>query len=59
MATKSILKTIVIKDRRSARKLVSALENAGGKKSEPVKQSRSYSYATADEIRAMFSKDKI
>jgi hypothetical protein len=58
MATKSILKTIVIKDERPARRFLSAMENSKGKKSEPIKQSRPYSYANADEIRAMFLNDK-
>lgn len=36
MATKSFLKNIVIKDRKSAVKFLQALENAEGKKSKKV-----------------------
>lgn len=54
MATKSVLKNIMIKDRRSASFLVSALENASGKKSKDVVLSRTYSELGRDEIRNIF-----
>ena len=41
MATKSILKTIHIKKRKSALSLVNALENASGKSSKDVHYQRS------------------
>lgn len=54
MATKSILKTIHIKDRKAASALVCALENAKGKHSRDVVMSRSYSEASRSDIRKMF-----
>lgn len=54
MATKSILKNVMIKDRHSARRLVSALENASGKSEKKVTLSRTYSEMGRDEIRAVF-----
>jgi len=54
MATKSILKNVVIKDKKAAQRLVNALEQAG-KKREINEQSRvSHSYASAEELRKMF-----
>ena len=54
MATKSILKTVHIKDNETARKLASALENAGRKKEKAVHFKRSVSVASRSEIREMF-----
>lgn len=54
MATKSILKNVTIKDKRSACLLVSALENASGKRSQPVQHQRPHSDASRDDIRKMF-----
>lgn len=54
MATKSILKTVHIKDRKAAVALVNALENAKGKTSQKVTYQRMPSEASRDEIRAMF-----
>ena len=54
MATKSILKTIHIKERRSALSLVRALENASNKPKKDVVFQRGYSTATKDEIKKMF-----
>lgn len=56
LATKSILKSIQIKDKKSAARLASALENASGKKSKAIKYNRSFSDASRDDIRKMFSK---
>lgn len=56
MATKSILKSIQIKDKKSAAKLANALENASGKKAKEIKYNRSFSDASRDDIRKMFSK---
>lgn len=54
MATKSILKTIHIKERSSANALVNALESASGKTTKDVTMKRSYSEASRDDIRKMF-----
>lgn len=54
MATKSILKTVHIKDNVSARRLASALENASKKHSAPVVFKCKVSDATSEEIEAMF-----
>ena len=54
MATRSILKTVLIKDTRSAGRLASALESAKGHKSREVTMSRMVSDASREEIRAMF-----
>lgn len=58
MATKSILKNVTIKDKKSALFLVSALENAHGKRSQDVQHQRPYSDASRDEIRKMFGGQK-
>lgn len=54
MATKSILKTVHIKERKSATALVNALENAKGKSAQKVEFQRMPSEASREEIRAMF-----
>ncbi len=54
MATKSVLKTILIKDRRSASSLVTALENASGKKSKDVTVSRTCRELGREEIKNIF-----
>lgn len=54
MATKSILKTIYIKQKEPATRLVSALENASKKGAKAVEMSRSYSEASRTEIAKMF-----
>jgi hypothetical protein len=54
MATKSILKNIVIKDKKSCRSLINALENAKGKTRKEVVFSRSYRTATEDDIDRIF-----
>ncbi len=54
MATKSVLKNVDIKTRKSALALVNALENAKGKHAKPVVNQRSFSDASRDEIRKMF-----
>ena len=55
MATKSILKTVYIKNDESAKRLASALENASKKRAKQVKYSRSVSTASAEDIRKMFN----
>lgn len=61
MATKSILKNVTIKDKSSARRLILALENASGKRSQPVQHQRSHSDASRDDIHKMFggSNDRV
>lgn len=54
MATKSILKNIYIKDRRAARTLVNALENASGKKSQDVVVTRSSKELDKSEMQKIF-----
>ena len=54
MATKSILKTIHIKDRTTTISFVNALEHAKGKKEKTVKMSRACSEASRKEIALMF-----
>jgi len=54
LATKSVLKSILIKDRRSANSLVAALENASGKKSKEVTISQTCRELGTEEIKSMF-----
>lgn len=57
MATKSFLKNIAIKDRKSAERFISALENAENKKSKKVKINKMVEDVTDSErIRKIFSK---
>lgn len=55
MATKSILKTIHIKKRKSAISLVRALETASGKAEKEVTMSSPCSEATREEIQQIYS----
>lgn len=54
LATKSILKSIQVKDKKTALRLASALENASGKQEKNVQFNRTFSDATRDEIEKMF-----
>lgn len=54
MATKSVLKNVIIKDRRSAYALVRALENAGGKQSQEVSMSRTCKELDRNDVRKIF-----
>lgn len=54
MATKSILKTVHIKDNTSARRLANALSNAYDVQRQPVVFKCKVSDASDDEIKAMF-----
>ena len=58
MATKSILKHIMIKPPEKAKRFVSALENAKGNGSRAGSASRIVKDATRDEIRMMFNAEK-
>lgn len=57
MATKSILKTVYIRDNETARKLAGALENASQKTTKPVVFKRSVSQASQKDIRDMFRQE--
>ena len=54
MATKSILKNITIKNQKSAKALVSALENASKKSSKKVEYSKGVSKASKQDINKIF-----
>jgi hypothetical protein len=54
MATKSIYKNVVIKDKRLSKNLVSALENAQNKGSKEIQLSKSYREITKCQIKDLF-----
>ena len=54
VATKSILKSVVIKDKKAAQRLVNALEGAKNKRSKSNQSAVSYSYASAEDLKKMF-----
>lgn len=57
MATKSFLKNIVIKDKKSAERFINALERAENKKCKKVKIDKMVENVTnSDQIRKIFSK---
>ncbi len=57
MATKSFLKNIVIKDRKSAEKFINALERAENKKAKQVKIDKMVENITdSEQIRKIFSR---
>nr|DAW18051.1 MAG TPA: hypothetical protein [Caudoviricetes sp.] len=58
VATKSILKTVHIKDNTSARRLANALSNAYDVQHQPVVFKCRVSDASDEEIRAMFGDNK-
>lgn len=58
MATKSILKSIVVKDKKSGSALVNALESAKGKHSKDVNFSKAVRTADDDMIKKMFGEKK-
>lgn len=58
MATKSVLKTIDIKERRSVLTFVRAMEHAKEKTAQPVCKTRSFSDASREEIKKMFGDKK-
>ena len=58
MATKSVLKSVDIKTKKSAAALVNALENAKGKGAKTVTATRTFSDASREEIRKMFGDRK-
>jgi len=58
MATKSILKTVHIKDSRAANRLVNALENAQKNPAKERHIKQKVTTASRSEIRSMFSDAK-
>ncbi len=58
MATKSILKSIVVKDKKSSSSLVNALESAKGKRAKTVNFSKSVRTADDEMIKKMFGENK-
>lgn len=57
MATKSFLKNIIIKDRKSANRFIDALEKAESKKSKVVKFDKKVEDITdSEQIRKIFRK---
>ena len=56
VATKSILKNVVIKDKNSAKKLAKALEQAKNRKDRDGSPVVSFSYASDEDIKKMFAK---
>lgn len=58
MATKSILKSIVIKDKKTGNALVNALENARNKTSKDVMFSRAVRTADDETITKIFGERK-
>ncbi|MEA1959965.1 MAG: hypothetical protein U9N81_01515 [Bacillota bacterium] len=54
MATKSIYKNVVIKDKRLSKNLLSALENAQNKGSKDVQLSKSYREIKKSQIKELF-----
>ena len=57
MATKSILKTVYIKDNEAAKRLINALENANQHTGKNVHFKRSFSNASREEIREIFKQE--
>ena len=58
MATKSILKTVILKDKKSAYSLMNALENAKNKSSKKIVFSRAVRTADDEMIKKMFGDEK-
>lgn len=56
MATKSILKTIDIKDKKLGKALILALENAANKQAQDVQLSRTYEDVKGEKLRSIINK---
>ncbi len=57
MATKSFLKNIIIKDRKSTENFINALENASGKKAKKINMDKRIEEVTdKEQIRKIFNK---
>lgn len=58
MATKSIIKSIDIRDKKLCQTFVSALENAKEKKSKEVSLSRTFTEIKGEKIKELFGENK-
>lgn len=58
MATKSILKNIVFRDKKSAGMFIRALDKAQTKSAKPVEISKTVNYVQPDQIDKLFKKEK-
>ena len=58
MATKSVLKTINIKEKATCRSLINALEHAENKSSQPVQFSRPVRVADHELAKKLFGENK-
>ena len=56
VATKSILKTVDIKNPKLGKSMIQALENASGKQAQDIQLSRTYEDVKGDKIRRIFGK---
>lgn len=56
MATSSITQNIIIRDKKSSRQLISALENANKKRSVDKPLSKAHREITGDMIKEIFKK---
>jgi len=56
MATKSILNTVRVRNKKSAENLLSALENAEKKAAKTVRYSKSYQEVKGSDIKKLFQK---
>jgi hypothetical protein len=54
MATNSIFKNIVLKDKEKVKKFVSALENAQNKKDEEVQLTKPYQELKKEDLKGFF-----
>lgn len=54
MATKSVLKSVNLRTRKSATALVMALERAKARKTRPIRSQKAFADASREEIRNMF-----
>lgn len=56
MATKSILKTVDVKNPKLGKSLILALENAAGKRAKDVQLTRTYEDVRGDKLRRIFDR---
>jgi len=54
MATSSITQNIVVRDKKSSRQLISALENADKKRSKEVSYSKAHNEIRGEKIKEIF-----
>lgn len=56
MSTKSILKTVDIKNPKLGKTMIQALENASGKKTQDIQLSRTYEDVKGEKLRRIFDR---